>query len=128
MPRRTERICTVSVSEAYSRDEVLLNFDRIGANVRLGSLMSIAAVKADNGKTGTGYGLAPKAVNEGSNADEGTGPRYTFVAKDMAKDPKKSRQSDVEVLVAKHIALAFGMKNGSQVLLTAVGLLETLHQ
>jgi hypothetical protein len=37
----------------------------------------------------------------------------------MPKD-MKARQHDVEVYVLKHIADAFGMKKGSQVLLTVV--------
>lgn len=123
-----ERYCTITVNDGYLKDEVLLNFDRLGTDVTLGSLMAITALKGDPARGSAGYGSLSKAPNDhsGSRKDSGPSPdqdynssRYVFVAKDMSKE-MKSRLPDVDVSVSKHIADAFGMKKGSHVMLAPV--------
>ncbi|KAM6533521.1 vacuolar membrane-associated protein iml1 [Fusarium falciforme] len=125
---RLERRCTVTVNEGYAKDEVLLNFDLVGGDIRPGTLMCISTVKDDARKPSAGHGSSSKQSQDqnsgakgGSTCQNGdsAGFKYVFVAKDMPKD-MKARQHDVEVYVLKHIADAFGMKKGSQVLLTVV--------
>ncbi|KND88745.1 Vacuolar membrane-associated protein IML1 [Tolypocladium ophioglossoides CBS 100239] len=128
--RRAERYCHVAVNEGYARDEVLLNLDLLGGDVKPGLLMSITPVKADATRTTSGaYGSMSRQPPEycdsskaasGFHADHDCQHnRYIFVAKDMPKE-MKARQPDVEVYVVKHIADAFGMKKGSQALLAPV--------
>lgn len=128
--RRAERYCQVAVNDGYARDEVLLNLDLLGGDVKPGSLMSITPLKGDAARSASGaYGSVSKQPQEhcdsskaasGGHADHDCQHnRYIFVAKDMPKE-MKARQPDVEVYVVKHIADAFGMKKGSQVLLAPV--------
>lgn len=124
---KLERRCTVTVNEGYTKDEVLLNFDLVGVDVRPGTLMSIVVVKDDvrkassggggNGKQGQDNGCS-KGTSAGSNGDSAC-CKYVFVAKDMPQE-LKARLPDVGAYVVKHIADAFGMKKGSQVLLSQV--------
>ncbi|KAH7221895.1 hypothetical protein BKA60DRAFT_619343 [Fusarium oxysporum] len=125
---RIERRCTVTVNEGYARDEVLLNFDVVGGDIKPGTLMCIATVKDDLRKISTGHGASSKQNQEQSYGSKGTMGtqngdgacfKYFFVAKDMPQETK-TRNPDIEVYVLKHIADAFGMKKGSQVLLTMV--------
>ncbi|KAK7417565.1 vacuolar membrane-associated protein iml1 [Neonectria punicea] len=126
---KMERQCTVAVNEGYSKDEVLLNLDLVGGDVQPGALMCIMPVKDDSRKPSAGHGPTSKQSqdhNGGSKSassaqghGEVAGNSYVFVAKDMPQE-MKARQPDVEVYVVKHIADAFGMKKGSQVLLTIV--------
>jgi DEP domain-containing protein 5 len=108
---------------------VLLNFDRLGGDVKADSLMGITALKGDSVKPSYG------SVNKGSSWDfagnstaesdlsqlhqDHISNRYVFVAKDMPKE-MKLRHPDVDIFVAKHIAGAFGMRKGSQVVLVPV--------
>lgn len=127
--RKPERCCVVTVNEGYSRDEVLLNLDLIGGDVRPGSLMAIAALKGDSAKPSAGYGSISKqaqdandcarSISASQNEQDTVGHRYIFVAKDMSKE-MKARQPELEVYVVKHIADAFGMKKGGLVMLTPV--------
>lgn len=117
------------MNEGYSKDEVLLNFDRLGGEVKAGSLMAITAVKGDSARGSSAYGsvnMHSSGYNEArrdpnfSLLDQDyISSRYVFVAKDMSSD-MKARQPEVEVSVSKHIADAFGMKKGSQVALAQV--------
>lgn len=125
---RIERRCTVTVNEGYARDEVLLNFDVVGADIKPGTLMCISTVKDDLRKISAGHSASSKQnqdQNYGSKGMSGTQNgdsacfKYFFVAKDMPQETK-TRNPDVEVYVLRHIADAFGMKKGSQVLLTIV--------
>lgn len=127
---RIERRCTVTVNEGYARDEVLLNFDVVGGDIKPGTLMCIATVKDDLRKISTGHGASSKQNQEQSYGSKGTTGtqngdgacfKYFFVAKDMPQETK-TRNPDIEVYVLKHIADAFGMKKGSQVLLTMVSI------
>ncbi|KAJ2967561.1 hypothetical protein NQ176_g9604 [Zarea fungicola] len=128
-PRRLERICTVAVAEGYLRDEVLVNLDVVGPEVRPGMLMAISAIKSDLAKAPSGHGSlnrqtqdvndAVKAVAALAKDQTALGHRYIFVVKDMPKD-MKARNQDSEVCIVRHISDAFGMKRGSQVLLTPV--------
>lgn len=126
--RARERYCTVTVNDGWSKDEVLLNFDLVGVEVVPGSLMAITALKGDTGRVAghlvpnrlsSEYHKRTKAKPISVHDQDLISSRYVFIAKDMAKEVK-ARQPDVEVLVAKHIADAFGMKKGSQVLLATV--------
>lgn len=128
-PRKAERYCAVTVNDGYSRDEVLLNLDLIGGDVKPGTLVSIAVLKSDFPKSSAGFGNLKKQPHEenGSLRYQNLGPcdpnslghQYIFVAKDMPKETK-ARHPDAEVQVVKHIADVFGMKKGSIVLLTPV--------
>lgn len=128
-----ERYCTVNVNDGYFKDEVLLNFDRLGPDFKPDTLMGITALKGDSARTAYG------SMNKQSWDYQGPGRRnfspldqdhasnrYVFVAKDMPKE-MKLRQPDVDVSVAKHIADAFGMKKGSQVILALVRTSSHLH-
>lgn len=120
---KLERRCTVAVNEGYSRDEVLLNLDLVG-DVKPGAPMCIVAVKEDSRKSSTGHGQdhsGPKGALMAQGYVDGVASSYVFFAKDMPQE-MKARQPDVEVYVVKHIADAFGMKKGGQVILTMVHL------
>lgn len=129
-----ERRCTVAVNEGYSRDEVLLNLDLVGSDVKPGALMCITVLKDDIRKPSAGHstGKKPAQDQNGSSKDQTTaqsttdcaGKQYVFRAKDMSQE-MKSRQPDVEVYIVKHIADAFGVKKGTQVLLTMVRIDES---
>ena len=122
-----ERYCNITVNDGYLKDEVLLNFDRLGNDAKPDVLMAITATKNESSK-GT-YGSLNKAPAPGHCLKSGfslldqdyISSRYVFFAKDMPKE-MKARYPDVDVCVAKHIADAFGMKKGSQVVLASVGL------
>lgn len=122
---RTERRATVSVNEGYSKDEVLLNLDLVGGDVKPGSLMCLTVLKDDLKKSSMSHGSGNKTIQDqnGSAKPEidpnSLGKRYVFVVKDLSAD-LKARNPEMEVYVVKHIADAFGMKKGSQVLLTSV--------
>ncbi|KAL2130958.1 hypothetical protein VTI74DRAFT_5721 [Chaetomium olivicolor] len=114
---RAEKRWTVTVNESFARDEVLLNIDLIGDDVKPGSLVAIDVFKADSEK---------QAQNVHHKQDRKDGlsggcaeKRYICVAKDIPKD-LKTRYPTVEVYVAKHIADAFGMRKGTQVTLTPI--------
>ncbi|KAF6798859.1 vacuolar membrane-associated protein iml-1 [Colletotrichum sojae] len=135
--RRLERRCVVGVNEGYSRDEVLLSPELVKGDVRPGSLVAITVIKTEGDKTatkdharGAAGGNAASGTSSTNQAD-GTfssstaadgpalGKKYFFVAKEMSKE-LKGRLPNVDIYVVKHIADAFGMKKGSQVLLTPV--------
>lgn len=128
-PRKVEQYCAVTINEGYSRDEVLLNLDLIGGDIKPGTLMSIAVVKSDLSKSLAGFGSFKKLAHDDNSSlrYQNAGPcdpnnlgyQYIFVAKDMPKEIK-ARQPEAEVYVVKHIADTFGMKKGSIVLLTPV--------
>ncbi|KAK0391150.1 hypothetical protein NLU13_0651 [Sarocladium strictum] len=126
-----QRICTLGIIDGHSRDEVLLNFERLGGGVPTQTHMGITMTKGDSSRNGTGYG----SMNKQSGNDHG-GPtrgmswsqndhseavidRYVFVAKDAPKH-MKDRQPDADVLVVKQVADAFGMKKGCQVFLEVI--------
>ncbi|KAF9873195.1 vacuolar membrane-associated protein iml-1 [Colletotrichum karsti] len=124
--RRLERRCVVGVNEGYSRDEVLLSPELVKGDVRPGSLVAITVLKTEDNKTATKDHartgtVAAAAQGDGAQAPDGAalGKRYFFVAKEMSKE-LKNRLPNVDIYVVKHIADAFGMKKGTQVLLTPV--------
>ncbi|KAK2018070.1 domain found in Dishevelled [Colletotrichum eremochloae] len=133
--RRLERRCTVTVNEGYSRDEVLLSPDLVKGDVKPGSLVAITVIKTEGDKTGnkdhaarsgnasgsSGAGAGAGVSQGDGTTAEGTslGKKYFFVAKEMSKE-LRSRLPNVDIYVVKHIADAFGMKKGTQVLLTPV--------
>ncbi|KAI9171050.1 Vacuolar membrane-associated protein iml1 [Paramyrothecium foliicola] len=127
--RKSEWHCTVAVNDGYSKDEVMLNFDLLGADFQAGMLMGIALCKTDSSKAPTGHTSAAKPSQDGNGGSQAfpagqseTEPpadRYIFVAKDMPKE-MKARHPDTEVIVVKNIANVFGMKRGSRVILTPV--------
>ncbi|KAG9259058.1 uncharacterized protein F5Z01DRAFT_22878 [Emericellopsis atlantica] len=124
-PLPRERYCTISVNDGYSKDEVVLNFDRLGTFVRPESLMAITAIRDESSKSKTLYGSLSKAPSSRGNSkfslldQDYISSRYVFIAKDMSKD-MKSKQPEVDICVARHIADAFGMKKGAQVILSPI--------
>ncbi|KAJ4165241.1 hypothetical protein LMH87_006880 [Akanthomyces muscarius] len=128
-PRRLERICIVVVAEGYMRDEVLLNLDMVGPEVRPGMLMAISAIKSESAKASGGHGSLSRQTHDGNEAAKAAaalakdraalGHRYIFVVKDMPRE-MKARNQDAEVCIVRQISDAFGMKRGTQVLLTPV--------
>lgn len=118
--RRLERRWTVTVNESFARDEVLLNFDLIGDDIKPGSLVAVDVLKADTEKP-LQNSHHKHHLQDRKDAPPGVDHerRYICVAKGMPKD-LKARYPMVEVYVAKHIADAFGMRKGTQVTLTPV--------
>lgn len=125
-----QRACTLGIIEGHTRDEVLLNFDRLGGGALAHTLMGITMIKGDSARNGGGYGsLNKQSSNDYGGPTRGTSwsqhdpeaviDRYVFVAKDAPKH-MKDRQPDADVLVVKQVADAFGMKKGCQVLLEMV--------
>ncbi|KAK4126110.1 hypothetical protein N657DRAFT_688722 [Parathielavia appendiculata] len=112
-----ERRWTVTVNESFARDEVLLNLDLIGRDIKPGSLVAIDVLKADSEKA-THNSHHKQDRKDGCSA-ACPERRYICVAKGMPKE-LRTRYSSVEVYVAKHIADAFGMKKGTQVTLTPI--------
>jgi hypothetical protein len=121
---RMDRRRTVTVNESFARDEVLLNLDILGQDYKPDSLVAIDVVKPESDKSG--QSLGKQQQDRGKDAPPGaqtrapdTSKRYICIVKDMTKE-QKSRMPNVEVYVAKHIADVFGMRKGSQVILTPV--------
>ncbi|KAL5601187.1 hypothetical protein BROUX41_005992 [Berkeleyomyces rouxiae] len=131
--RLLSRRCTVTVNEGYSPDDVLLNFELVGGDIRPGQLMAMTVVtEKEKGAFGeellriTSGGDKNAAGSAGGGAEtpglsesEAYGKRYVFVAKDMSRE-LKIRHPQVEVYAVKHIADNFGMKKGTSVVLTAI--------
>jgi DEP domain-containing protein 5 len=142
-----ERRCNIWVhDENFSKDEVVLNLD-LFPDVKPGELMAIVALKTDSGvrdfvdkaqtsKT-NGEDIAPIVPAEQGhsnpkspvqvngtevNHDVDLGKRYLFIAKDMSKE-MKSKQPNLEISVAKHVADVFNLKHRSNVLVTTVSIL-----
>jgi DEP domain-containing protein 5 len=126
---RFERRCTVTVNDNYSRDEVLLNLDLMGPDVKHGTLMSMTVVESDKPSSANQGAVGKPPNQDGARArttmpvpgdgDKAAGKRYIFVVKDMSKE-LKTRYPHREVYVVKHIANKFGMGNGTQVVLNMV--------
>jgi len=126
-----EQRCTVTVNENYSPDEVLLNLDLIGTEVKPGVLMSMTVIEPDKPSSAAhatlnkqpsqdGRTTAPAPLNlQGEGGEAKAGKRYVFVVKDMSKE-LKGRYPNREVYVVKHIADSFGMRNRTQVVLNLV--------
>lgn len=133
--RRSERCCTISVSDGFSKHETLLNLDHFVGHVVPGMLMALVPVRGDaKSAAAAGHGslkkqaiehldhprAASSSVSENEHdQDHDLGHRFIFVVKDMTKE-MKARHPDVEVHIARHIADAFGLKNGSQVFVRPV--------
>jgi DEP domain-containing protein 5 len=115
---RPDRRCTVTVNEGYSSDEVLLNLD-LFPEFHAGILMTATVLKLEADKTSNTHGVH-KVDGAAAKDGEGRAKRYIFVVKDLTKD-LKARHPGLEIYVVKHIADAFGMKKGVQVLLNPVG-------
>ncbi|KAK8869089.1 vacuolar membrane-associated protein iml-1 [Apiospora arundinis] len=124
------RTCTVAINESLipTRDEVLLNLDLLGGDIKPGSLMSIIPVKGEQDRSASSnYGSTKTSLhrtNTGGATDDtakgsDTQKRYIFVVKDMTKEAR-ARNPTIEVLVAKHVGDAFGMRKGTQVTLAPV--------
>ncbi|KAK3353114.1 putative vacuolar membrane-associated protein [Lasiosphaeria hispida] len=123
---RPERRWTVTVNESFARDEVLLNLDLIGDDVKPGSLVALDVVKTEAEKQSQAAHHKQHPHDRGRDAAScGTAKtpegerRYICVAKDMPKE-LKTRHPNVEVYVAKHIADVFGMRRGTQITLTTI--------
>ena len=136
--------CNIWVhDEGFSKDEVVLNLD-LFPDVKAGELMAILSLKTDSGvrdfqdkaqsskvsgehiapanqaEPGSSNPTGPVPTNGSDvNHDVDNGRRYLFVAKDMTKE-MKTRQKNLEISVAKHVADVFGLKHRSNVLVTSV--------
>jgi hypothetical protein len=121
---RAERRWTITVNESFARDEVLLNLDLVGDDdIKPGSLVAIDLAKPDSEKP-TQNSHHKQHLQDRKDAASvasaaSTERRYICVAKDMPKD-LRARYPTVEVYVAKHVADAFNMRKGTQVILTPV--------
>lgn len=124
--KRKDRRWTVTVNESFARDEVLLNLEILGADYKPGTLVAIDVVKSETDRSAQNN--AGKQAYHDRSKDASPAARvrapdssktYICVIKDMTKD-QKVKLPTVEVYVAKHIADVFGMRKGSQVVLTAV--------
>ncbi|KAG6160492.1 hypothetical protein E4U37_000097 [Claviceps purpurea] len=127
--RNSERCCTISINDGFSKDEALLNLDRFDGHVVPGMLVALVPLRGDSKMANAtdGYGSANKQAVENleSSGIEASSSRdhendlrhaFIFVAKDMPKETK-ARYPDVDVHVARHVADAFGLKKGSQAFL-----------
>lgn len=124
----TRRKCIVTINESFARDEVLLNLDLFNSTFKPGMLVSIDILKPEVLKQQTGTAKRLAAQDAARNGPVEAAPqsmRYIFVVKDMARE-LKARYPHVELYVAKQIADVFGMKKGSQVILSPVLLLSRL--
>lgn len=128
--RKSQKFCTVSVNDGYSKDEALLNLDHFADDIVPGMLMAIIPVRNDLKNTTAVYGSGSKQVNDTfdspspasaakSSHDNDIGHTFIFVAQDMSKE-MKARYPDGEIHIAKHIADAFGLKKGSSVIMRPV--------
>ncbi|PHH77076.1 hypothetical protein CDD82_3678 [Ophiocordyceps australis] len=117
MGRRAARCCHVGIHEGYSRDHVVLNLDLVG--LQAGALVSMTLL-------GAAIGPSCKPSDHGDGAEQQQEP-YVFVANDMAPE-LKTRHAGVEVLVAKHMADAFGIKKTAQVCLAPIDKLHRVTQ
>ncbi|KAK2613611.1 hypothetical protein N8I77_000515 [Diaporthe amygdali] len=117
-----ERKCTVTINESFARDEILVNLDLFGSHIRPGTLVSIDILKPEFSKQLST--AAKRLVSQDGSKNGACEPghpskRYIFVVKDMPRE-LKARYPHVELYVAKQIADVFGIKKGSQVILTPV--------
>lgn len=145
-----ERKCVLwNHDEGFSKEEVVINLD-LFPDVKAGELLAVVALKtgpaiqdfqekAQTSKKDVDT-LATAMQRERSNSnprspgtvndnhpkhDIDLGKRYLFIAKDMSKE-MKTKQPQLEVSVAKHIADLFCLKHRSNVLVTTVSLLFDL--
>jgi len=125
-PKRLDRRWTVTVNESFARDEVLLNLDILGTDYKPDTLVAIEVVKADTDKPSqnnlgkqTYHDRSKDASSAAHSRAVDTSKSYICIVKDMTKE-QKVKLPNVEVYVAKHIADVFGMRKGSQVILTPV--------
>jgi hypothetical protein len=123
---RVERKCVVTVNESLARDDVLVNIDVLDKDIQPGTLMALDVLRSEADKPPQTPLQTPYLYDSGKDDRSsaasravGVDKRYIFIVKDMPKE-LKARHPNVEVFVPKHIADAFGMKKGSQVLLTPV--------
>merc|ERR1712000_145772 len=87
-PQNRERYCNIIVNEGYLKDEVLLNFDRLGPDVKPDTLMAITAVKNENTRSQFGS-LARNPFQNGGRPKQGfslldqdyISSRYVFFSK-----------------------------------------------
>jgi hypothetical protein len=119
--RQPERRWTVTINDSFIHDDVLLNLDLIGPDVKPGSVVALDLVKADSEKPPpiSSYGRQPVLDRKEGTSGPASERRYICVVKDMPRE-MKARFPMVEVYVAKHIADAFGMKKGTQVTISPV--------
>jgi len=116
-----ERRWTVTVNDSFFHDEVLLNLDLIGPDIKPGSVVALDLVRADSEKLPpiSSYGRQPFQDRKDGASGPASERRYICVAKDMPRE-LKARFPLVEVYVSRHIADASGMKKGTQVTISPV--------
>lgn len=129
--------------DGFSKEDVVLNLD-LFPDVRAGDLMAIVASKTEpttrdfqdksqstrkdteniaasmRRDRSSSYPRSPGPnIESDTRHGDDVGKRYVFIAKDMPKD-MKTKQPDLKLSVAKHIADLFNLRHRSNVLLTTV--------
>ena len=120
---RVDRTCTATILETITRDAVLLNPELFDHEIKPGTLMAIDVISEKPGymslRKYPSQDHSNGAQDSSVQAERDIGRRYLFFVKEMPKD-LRARHPTVELLVAKHIADAFGIKKGCTVSLTPV--------
>ena len=116
------RICTVSINEGFSKDEVLMNMDLLDTETETVSMLALYVLKADQEKPHQ----QPAVVSLETKIDAmDPKRRHLLLVKDMPND-LKSRYPNIELCLTRHLADSYGIKKGSQVLLTPVSAPSTV--
>ncbi|KAI9784851.1 MAG: vacuolar membrane-associated protein iml1 [Peltula sp. TS41687] len=141
--RKVSAKCTLWVhDENYSKEDVILNPSIFPAgSLQVGDLAEIVAFTADlvtkapqnsEQRTSSGGGATkekvPDALGSRDVDDGGEGStdtpisarrRYVFLVKDLGND-QRSRQPNLQISLAAHIANAHGFKNRTEVMVSTV--------
>jgi hypothetical protein len=130
---RPGRRCTVHISESYGAPDVLLNLNSTELSVAPGTLMVMAWTDVDKPSTSHApprkHDLPDLAKDPFPGPDpigESQSKRYFFVAKNMPRDIR--RTGNIELIVAKHVAEAFGLRKGALVVLSPVSETDNCEQ
>ena len=117
------RICTVSINEGFSKDEVLMNMDLFDTEIeKTVSMVALYVLKADQEKPHQ----QPAVVSLETKTDAmDPKRRHLLLVKDIPND-LKSRYPNIELCLTRHLADSYGIKKGSQVLLTPVSAPSTV--
>lgn len=139
-----EKKCVLWVhDDTFSRDEVVLNLN-LFPHLKDGDAVAICAAKSETslrdnqdrrqGSTHDSDNLFVDQSRERSSSnprsptspspkdgkhDGGSERRYMFIARDMSKD-LKTKNPNLEISVAKHVADVFGFKHRSNCVISAV--------
>lgn len=114
-------VCTVTVAETISKDEVQMNLDFFDKSIEPGSMMALYPLRSDQDRSHSGSRRQSDCTFSGIASRRDVDPkRYLLIlVKDMSKE-LKSRHPNTELYVAQNFAGLYGLKRGSRVLLTSV--------